>query len=93
MEFVKTSGLELQQNIPNPWSTSTEIKYSLPYAEDVVLKVYNADGEFAFQMVEEGKKGSNSIFLSINDFEQEGIYCYELSHGLEHSVVKMILTN
>ncbi len=38
------SGTSLQQNIPNPFTRSTEITYSIENAGDVDLTVYSADG-------------------------------------------------
>jgi len=91
IEYLTTNGIDLLQNSPNPWSHTTEIKFYLSYAEDVILKVYNAEGKYMFQMKEEGRAGLNNIILSEDDFDHGGIYYYEISHGLNHKVQKMIL--
>ena len=35
----------LQQNFPNPFHTQTQIGFSLPYDENVQLKIYDIRGE------------------------------------------------
>lgn len=93
LEYNSPPQIELLQNIPNPWSTTTEIKFQLSDASDVLFKVYTSAGKLVHQKSINGTEGVNSIILSKGDFDNEGLYFYELSHGKERVVRKMLIGN
>jgi hypothetical protein len=55
----------LYQNYPNPFNPTTTIKYSIPKAEFVTIKLFDILG--------------NEIGTLVNEFKQAGIYNYTLS--------------
>ena len=47
---LSPKSFELQENYPNPFNPSTNIKYSLPEASDVSIKVFNVMGQQVAQL-------------------------------------------
>ena len=81
----------LYQNYPNPFNPATEIKYNLPQAGHVILKVYDILGrEIATLVNEEKPAGNYRVKFNGNDLSS-GIYFYKLQEGNYSSVKKMIL--
>jgi N-acetylneuraminic acid mutarotase len=80
---VIPSGYALYQNYPNPFNPQTRIKYELPHAGKVVLKVYNIVGELICTLVDEVKPaGSFEVFWNGRDNTGHrvagGVYLYQL---------------
>lgn len=71
LEFV------LHQNFPNPFNPSTTIRYSLPSASHISIKIYNAIGQMVTELV-------NSVYESgwyettWNANVASGVYFYRL---------------
>ncbi len=77
----KVSHLELFQNYPNPFNPSTTIRYLLPKAEYVNLKVYNVLGRSVEILVHEYQDaGYHSVTLRAEEFSS-GVYFYRLEAG------------
>ena len=83
--------LSLYQNVPNPWSESTEIKFYMPADEDVVVNIYDINGKLIFQQQSTAKHGVNRIVLNEADFNTGGILYYELISGSSRLINKMLL--
>jgi hypothetical protein len=81
----------LEQNYPNPFNPTTSIRFSLPAANQVVLKVFNILGEEVVTLVNE--------FMNAGTYEVDfdatqlgtGTYIYSISAGDFTSVKKMVL--
>lgn len=90
-ETRNPSSFNLSQNYPNPFNPSTTIRFSLPIAGIVKLKVYNVLGE----KVETLLNGfADAGFHEINfnaEHLQSGIYFYTLNAGEFAQTKKMIL--
>ena len=88
----------LEQNFPNPFNPTTVIRYQLPVAGNVTLKVYDVLGNEVATLVDEEKPAgiyevefsSHSGSPGISDLKS-GIYFYELRTEKYVSVKKMIL--
>ena len=81
----------LSQNFPNPFNPSTVIRYALPVAGNVELKVYNSLGEVVKTLVKSPKEaGYHEISFIASDLPS-GLYLYELKAGSFSSVKKMLL--
>lgn len=69
----------LAQNFPNPFNPSTEIRYTLPFAGNVTVIVYNAVGEMV-KLLDSGIKESGSYTLHFNGSElASGMYMYSIN--------------
>ncbi|MGE5399302.1 MAG: choice-of-anchor Q domain-containing protein [Ignavibacteriales bacterium] len=83
---------QLNQNYPNPFNPSTSIKYSLPQAAFVSLKVYDILGKEVATLVNEQKApGSYEVSFQGGSLAS-GIYIYQLKAGTFEQVRKMILS-
>ncbi|MGE5362493.1 MAG: family 10 glycosylhydrolase [Bacteroidota bacterium] len=84
---------QLNQNYPNPFNPATVIKYSLPAAGNVTLKVYDILGKEVAVLVNEVQNaGSHSVKFSAGDMNlTSGIYLYRLSSGSFSETRKMVL--
>ncbi len=81
---------ELNQNYPNPFNPSTNIKFSLPKASNVTLKVFNAIGEEVATLINKNlAAGNHSVNFNGSNLIS-GIYFYQLATD-EKSVVKKML--
>jgi len=88
--FGKNQGY-LEQNMPNPFSNSTRINYSLNEKSNILLQVYNTAGspvETLFRGYESG--GSHSIDWHPQDLPS-GIYYLVLNTETTKQIKKMFL--
>ncbi|MHB1687291.1 MAG: alpha-amylase family glycosyl hydrolase [Ignavibacteriaceae bacterium] len=82
---------ELHQNYPNPFNPSTIIKYSVPKAQLVTLKVYNLLGQEVATLVNNQQNAGNYEVTFSADKLASGIYFYTLNAGIFVSTKKMVL--
>ncbi|MDQ3019214.1 MAG: T9SS type A sorting domain-containing protein [Bacteroidota bacterium] len=92
------SSFELYQNFPNPFNPNTIIKYNLPAANFVTLKIYDALGKEVIALVNE-KQNSGTYEVNFNASGLfSGIYFYKLEavdlesgSGKIHSDIKKMV--
>jgi hypothetical protein len=85
------SKFELLQNYPNPFNPSTTIKYQIPQAGMVTIKVYNILGQEVATLVNEMKNsGSYEVNFNANNLAS-GTYVYRLQAGAFVQTKKMLL--
>ena len=85
------SDFTLEQNYPNPFNPSTNIRFSLPEANQVTLKVYDMLGQEVVTLVNEFiNAGSYEVTFDASNLPT-GIYTYSLTAGDFQSVKKMML--
>lgn len=101
MEVVEFSGFrdeqnlpatfELNQNWPNPFNSSTTIKYSLHESSNVKLKIFDTAGRLV-ENVYEGRQsaGSHEVVVDASDFPT-GVFIYHLEAGSKTTSRKMLL--
>jgi len=81
----------LEQNYPNPFNPNTVIKFHVPVAGLVSLKLYDVLGNEMKTLVDEQKtSGVYSVELDASQLTS-GIYFYKLTSGTFNSTRKMIL--
>ncbi len=81
----------LSQNYPNPFNPSTTIKYALPKAQLVILKIYNVLGQEVATLVN-GEQAAGYYQVNFNaDRLASGVYFYVLRTQSFSSVHKMLL--
>jgi hypothetical protein len=80
----------LSQNYPNPFNPSTSIKFSIPEASNVVLKVYDILGsEVAVLVNEKVEAGNYTVNFDASQFAS-GMYIYSIKAG-EFTVSKKMM--
>ena len=71
-------GLELKQNFPNPFSTSTEIRYAIPVGGHVLLHVFNTLGLEVATILNESELAGNHTARFEGSSFPSGQYTYIL---------------
>ena len=94
--LVIPNEFEVTQNYPNPFNPSTTIRYALPEASFVTLKIYNMLGQEVKTLVNEQKSAGtfNIQWRGDNDFGSKvssGTYIYRVIAGAHIITKKMIL--
>ncbi len=69
---------QLSQNYPNPFNPVTKIKYALPYASNVTLKVYDILGREVISLVNEFKDAGSYIVEFNGKNYASGVYFYRI---------------
>jgi beta-glucanase (GH16 family) len=81
----------LFQNYPNPFNPTTTIKYQLPEAGNVRIKVFDTLGKQVATLVNEEKSAGNyAVDFNAGDLSS-GMYFYTLSTENSYRVKKMLL--
>lgn len=86
----------LEQNYPNPFNPETEIRFQLPAADHVVIKIVNARGQEIRTLVnDQYEAGFHSVRWDGKDKNgtpvSSGVYLYQLQAGAFSKVMKMSL--
>lgn len=85
------TGWQLEQNYPNPFNPSTTIKYTVPVAGKVVLKVYDMTGKEVATLVN-GQQEAGAHEIAFNALNlASGVYLYMFRAGNSTQSKKMIL--
>jgi len=81
----------LEQNYPNPFNPVTKIRYFLPQASKVTLKVYDILGREIATLVNgfEGD-GNHEVIFDASSLSS-GIYIYKLNAGSYSAVKKCVV--
>jgi hypothetical protein len=81
----------LEQNYPNPFNPSTTIKFSLPEATNVTLRIYNSLGQKVDEIVNTNLEAGWYNYQWNAGSIASGIYIYELRTDKFVAIKKMIL--
>ena len=81
----------LQQNYPNPFNPSTVVKFALPTAGNVSLKIYNSMGAEVKTIISKNLAAGNYVETVDMTGFSSGIYFYTLSAGDFKETKKMML--
>jgi hypothetical protein len=85
------NGFEVYQNYPNPFNPETKIKFSVPTASKVKLKLYDTAGKEILTLIDEEKqKGVYEYKFNASSLPS-GIYFYNISIGSYSVTKKMAL--
>jgi hypothetical protein len=87
---VLPTSFALESAYPNPFNPSTTIRYALPHAEHVTLKVFDVLGrEVASLVDEEQAAGFKSVSWEPSTYAS-GVYFYQLTAGSFSAVKKFV---
>jgi hypothetical protein len=85
------NAFSLSQNYPNPFNPTTNIKFAIPEASYVTLKVYDMLGrEVASLVSQEMTSGSYTVDWNAANFTS-GVYFYKISAGNFTDTKRMVL--
>ena len=88
---IVPSSINLYQNYPNPFNPETTIKFDVPKAEFISLKVYDITGK-EMKNLFEGVKDAGSYQLKFDGTAMNsGIYFYRLTTGVNTITKAMVL--
>jgi hypothetical protein len=82
---------ELKQNYPNPFNPNTKIKYSVPQASQVQIKVFDVLGNEIETLINEEKQVGTYEITWYAEGLPSGVYFYQLIAGEYTAIKKMIL--
>ena len=82
---------KLFNNYPNPFNPSTEIKYDIPKASQVSLKVYDINGRLVKELVNQMQTAGSYTARFEAAGLSSGIYFYQLTAGNFKAQNKMML--
>jgi hypothetical protein len=92
IDIDQPSVFYLGQNYPNPFNPSTNIKYSIPAAGFVTLKVYDLLGrEVSILLNEQQQAGTFDVVFDGSNLAS-GVYYYQLKAGELTATKKLMLT-
>ena len=80
----------LSQNYPNPFNPNTTIKFTLPILDDIILSIFNVNGQKISEFSGRYETGTHSIEWDASDFSS-GVYFYKLETSEFSETKKMIL--
>jgi len=81
---------EVEQNIPNPFSSNTLINFTSPNTGNCQFVVYNVIGDVVYRQSIEAKTGANTLQFSAANLPS-GIYMYKLSNATQTITRRMIV--
>ena len=85
------TGFKLEQNYPNPFNPMTTIRYMVPIASKVTLRVYNILGQ-EVESLFDGQAGAGAYVVQFDASRlATGVYFYELRAGDFRDIKKMVL--
>jgi hypothetical protein len=83
---------ELYQNFPNPFNPSTIIKYDLPFAGFVTLKVFDVLGKEVRTLINTEMKTEGTYSVQFNASSiSSGMYFYRLEAGKNAQVKRLVI--
>jgi hypothetical protein len=89
---LSLSKFDVGQNIPNPFSTKSEIGFTSVTNSDVEFKVYDMLGAVVYTSNFKSVKGMNTISLDANSFAP-GVYMYSVKNGAITTTKRMVVSS
>jgi hypothetical protein len=81
----------LYQNYPNPFNPTTEIRFDLPEAQHVQLKVFNTLGQTVATLIDENRPAGAYRISWDGSRVASGLYIYQIKAGKFTDTKKMVL--
>jgi len=91
VDLGKPTEYHLEQNYPNPFNPNTTIRFSIPLAGNVKIKLFDVQGQEVQTIMDETKDaGTHSINFNAQNLNS-GVYLYKIESGSFVQIRKMIL--
>lgn len=87
---LEYSGLKVYQNVPNPFTTETEISFEIDKDQTVILQIFNAEGRLILSRSNQFNRGLNSFRITEDDLKTKGILFYTIITKTHYSGRRMI---
>ncbi len=87
---VDLTDFVLHQNIPNPFSDNTEVRFSLPEASTVTFTVFDVNGRVLLRNASDYEGGSHTILLTKDELASTGVMYYQIETVFGTASRKMI---
>jgi hypothetical protein len=84
--------MALYQNVPNPFSSSTDIKFYVEGEDDATVTIYNALGAAVSQQTVKTVLGENKVTINANNLAN-GTYIYSLKYKNAVTTKRMMVIN
>lgn len=91
VEVFDLANFQLGQNIPNPFSRTTTVRYSHPSVEEMTFVVYDMLGKVVHQKKFMSEIGMNEFNFDATGLNQ-GVYMYTLSDGKQSYTKRMVIS-
>jgi hypothetical protein len=96
IEIIEPERFVLRQNYPNPFNPVTNISFSLPQKERVLLKIYDIKGRLVKTLLDDYMSTGNHTvqWNGLNDRNRSvssGVYFYRIEAGKHSEVRKAVL--
>ncbi|HCY74438.1 MAG TPA: hypothetical protein DHV28_00825 [Ignavibacteriales bacterium] len=91
VDFNSAKEFALSQNYPNPFNPTTTIQFSLQYAGNVKLTIYNVIGQEVKILLNEFQESGTHIINFDGSELNSGMYIYKIESGPFMQTRKMIL--
>ena len=89
-EMDRSGQVVLFQNTPNPFSTETKIRFQLPEATTVDLKIHDTTGKVVWSQQQFYKQGDHEIKINGSDLGTDGIYVCTLNTTIGNETIKLV---
>jgi hypothetical protein len=83
--------MEVYQNEPNPFESTTSIAFSIPQRQKVKLTVFDANGRVLLEQQKEFSKGLNEFVIESDQLDATGLLLYRIESGVTSVTRKMIM--
>jgi len=90
-EVLWPSTFRLFQNYPNPFNPTTTIKFTLVFAENVQIEIYNISGQKIERIINKKLPAGDHEIEFIASNLASGLYFYRMKAGSFQDIKKMIL--
>lgn len=89
---LKVSTFNLYNNFPNPFNPATTIQFSIPYASNVSIKIYNIVGNCIESVIQgEIHSGKYSFRWDASSYPSGVYYCQLLAQGFSKTIKLVLL--
>jgi|GEM_PF-1588378 len=93
LDNITDEKIKLFQNIPNPWSDYTEVKFYTPQSKAFKFNLFDVNGRVLYKQYNMSEKGINVIEIDRSMINQPGVMFYEVIVDDVRKMGKMILLN